>query len=243
MGLELLWAEALDTNPILYLSRRRPDMTFSVSMAASAARRHMRSGTDRLVIRSAALGSPYPVRMPASPQHVATQLLGDVGTRLPHTLSVALQAGMVSDLLQDRWRHVIIDAAWLHDIGYSPAVSSSGFHPLDGARWLRDEGFCEDTCSLVAWHTGAIHEARERRLEDELRAEFAPPLQSALDALTWADLTSSPSGDLVSPTVRLDEMRDRYEPGSAVRLAIAAGLKDLQGSAERIEQLLGARSG
>ena len=150
---------------------------------------------------------------------------------------------MVSDFLEDRWRLAIVDAAWLHDIGHSPTVSSSGFHPLDGARWLREQGFSLDTCSLVAWHTGAIHEARERGLEDELRAEFAPPLQSALDALTWADLTSSPSGDLVSPTVRLDEIRDRYEPGSAVRLAIAAGLNDLQESAERIEQLLGARSG
>ncbi|MHB8187174.1 MAG: HD domain-containing protein [Dermatophilaceae bacterium] len=181
--------------------------------------------------------------MPATPQHTATRLLRDVGTRLPHSARVAKQASKVSDFLEDRWSGAVVDAAWLHDIGYSPAVSSSSFHPLDGARWLRDEGFCEDTCSLVAWHTGAIHEARERGLEDELRAEFTPPLQSALDALTWADLTSSPLGQLVSPTVRLDEIRDRYEPGSMVRLAIAAGLKDLQESAERIEQLLGARSG
>ena len=199
--------------------------------------------TPRLVIIGAMLRSPYPVRMPATPQHLATQLLRDVCTRLPHSARVASQASKVSDFLGVRWSRVVVDAAWLHDIGYSPAVSSSGFHPLDGARWLRDEGFCEDTCSLVAWHTGAIHEARERGLEDELRAEFAPPLQSALDALTWADLTSSPLGDVVSPETRLGEILNRYEPGSAVRLAIAAGLKDLQESAERVEQLLGARSG
>ena len=211
--------------------------------ASPPAKRHEYKGNSRIGIRNAMLGSPYPVHMPASPQHIATQLLGDVGTRLPHSRRVAGQASIISDFLEDRWSGAVVDAAWLHDIGHSPAVSSSGFHPLDGARWLRDEGFCKDTCSLVAWHTGAIHEARERGLVDELRAEFAPPLQSALDALTWADLTSSPSGDLVSPTVRLDEMRDRYEPGSAVRLAIAAGLNDLQESAERIEQLLGARSG
>jgi len=150
---------------------------------------------------------------------------------------------MVIDLLDDGWGRAIVDAAWLHDIGYSPALSSTSLHPLDGARWLRTEGFSEDTCSLVAWHTGAIHEARERGLEDELRAEFAPPPRSALDALTWADLTSSPSGDLVSPEVRLDEIVDRYEPGSAVYRAIAAGRRDLLESAMRIEQLLGARLG
>jgi len=156
---------------------------------------------------------------------------------------VVSQASLVGVFLENRWRRAIVDAAWLHDIGHSPAVISSGFHPLDGARWLREQGFSLDTCSLVAWHTGAIHEARERGLEDELRAEFATPAPSALDALTWADLTSSPSGDVVSPTVRLDEIPDRYEPGSAVRRAIAAGLDDLLESVERIEQLLGARIG
>jgi len=186
--------------------------------------------------------SPYPVRMPASPQHIATQLLGDVGTRLPHTRAVARQASMVTELLEDRWKCAIVDAAWLHDIGHSPTLSSSGFHPLDGARWLRAEGFSEDTCSLVAWHTGAIWEARERGLENELLSEFASPPPSALDALTWADLTSSPSGELISPEVRLDEILDRYEPSSAVHRAIVAGWKDLQESTSRIEQLLGVRN-
>jgi len=146
-------------------------------------------------------------------------------------------------LLEDRWKCAIVDAAWLHDIGHSPALNSTGLHPLDGARWLRAEGFAEDTCSLVAWHTGAIWEARERGLEQELRAEFASPAPSALDALTWADLTSSPSGELVSPKERLDEIMDRYESGSPVWLAITAGLEDFQQSTRRIEELLEARNG
>ena len=205
--------------------------------------RRKHDGARPLVISGAMSGSPYPVRMPASPQHTATQILGDVGTRLPHTRRVAEQASMVSDFLEDQWSHVVVDAAWLHDIGHSPALSSTGFHPLDGARWLRANGFAEDTCSLVAWHTGAIHEARERGLEDALRAEFAPPAPSALDALTWADLTSSPAGDLVTPQVRLDEIMDRYEPKSAVWMAIVAGLEDFQQSTVRIEGLLEARDG
>lgn len=208
--------------------------------ALTTVRRHDYQPTPRLVFSSGMSGSPYPVRMPAPPEHIAAHLLGDVGTRLPHSRAVARQASMVSEFLEDRWKGAIVDAAWLHDIGYGPTVTSSGFHPLDGARWLRAEGFPEETCSLVAWHTGAIFEARERGLDDELHAEFAPPPPSALDALTWADLTSSPSGDLVSPVARLNEILDRYEPGSAVHRAIVAGWDDLQESTNRIEQLMEA---
>ena len=39
-------------------------------------------------------------------------------------------------------------AAWLHDIGYAPAVDDTGFHPLDGARYLRD---VEQATGCAAW--------------------------------------------------------------------------------------------
>ena len=34
----------------------------------------------------------------------------------------------------------LVAAAWLHDIGYAPELVETGFHPLDGARYLRREG-------------------------------------------------------------------------------------------------------
>jgi HD superfamily phosphodiesterase len=36
-----------------------------------------------------------------------------------------------------RWQHVtVVTAAWLHDIGLAPDLRDTGFHPLDGARFL-----------------------------------------------------------------------------------------------------------
>ncbi|WP_406239339.1 hypothetical protein [Nocardia sp. NBC_01009] len=29
-------------------------------------------------------------------------------------------------------------AAWLHDIGYAPDIARIGFHPVDGAEFLRE---------------------------------------------------------------------------------------------------------
>ena len=62
---------------------------------------------------------------------------------------------------------IVEAAAWLHDIGYSPLVRSTGFHPLDAARYLRDVVVADDVvCRLVAHHTGALVEADERGIAD-----------------------------------------------------------------------------
>ncbi|MER6000845.1 HD domain-containing protein [Nonomuraea angiospora] len=59
--------------------------------------------------------------------------------------------------------------AYLHDIRYAPDLVSTGFHPLDGARYLRDVHQADETlCRLVAHHSCAVNEALERSLFVEL---------------------------------------------------------------------------
>src|SRR5216684_3221844 len=66
-------------------------------------------------------------------------------------------------------------AAWLHDIGYAPDLAITGLHQLDGARYLRDVQHADAMlCRLVAHHSCAIIEARERGLADVLSLEFDP---------------------------------------------------------------------
>jgi hypothetical protein len=48
-------------------------------------------------------------------------------------------------------REILVAAAWLHDIGYAPGLAETGFHPLDGARWLRTAGFGDRLAGLVAY--------------------------------------------------------------------------------------------
>lgn len=173
-------------------------------------------------------------------QDAAQRLLGDVGTRLEHTRLVAQQAAEASAALESPWPRAVQAAAWLHDIGYSRLVVASGLHSLDGARWARSESFNEQVCSLVAWHTGAVFEARQRGLEACLRIEFEEPPALALDVLTWADLTSSPTGEPVLAGARLEEILSRYHPDSHVHRAISAAASQLHTLVERVEQLRGA---
>ena len=60
-------------------------------------------------------------------------------------------------------------------IGYAPGLAATGFHPLDGARYLRDAQHADALlCRLVAHHSCAIIEAGERGLADILGREFEP---------------------------------------------------------------------
>src|ERR1700722_15670616 len=82
--------------------------------------------------------------------------------RWAHVQGVAVQARSLAPILGND-ADLLEAAAWLHDIGYSPELADTGFHPLDGARYLRDvEHGDSSLCRLVANHSCAILEAEDR---------------------------------------------------------------------------------
>jgi len=172
-------------------------------------------------------------------QDLAEQLLAGLGTRLAHSAAVAAQAYRVAPLLPQPWRDLLVNAAWLHDIGYAPQLAHARFHPLDGARWLRTSGWDAHVCCLVAGHSRALTEARLRGLDRELVAEFEPAPELPAAALTWADLTSSPAGERCSFEVRLADILDRYGSG-LVRQAAETNEPVWRYDVSTIERRLGA---
>src|SRR5215469_9346605 len=152
---------------------------------------------------------------------IARKLLqNQLPVRWAHTQRVAAQARSLSPILGAD-ADLLEAAAWLHDIGYSAELAVTGFHPLDGARHLRD---VEDAdylvCCLVAHHTCAIVEARERGLAAELAAEFGRPRPDLDEALIYCDMTSDPDGAMTTVDARLAEIFSRYAPDHPVSHAI-----------------------
>lgn len=82
--------------------------------------------------------------------------------RLRHVEGVAGRAALAGSVADDP--ELLVAAGWLHDIGYSPAVVRTGFHPIDGAVFLESIGASERLCALVANHSCACVEARNRGL-------------------------------------------------------------------------------
>ena len=165
--------------------------------------------------------------------------------------------GALAEVLPRRWEHVqgvagraehlaaslalsgevLVSAAWLHDIGYAPDVMATGFHPLDGARYLAGLGVPERVVNLVARHSNAILEAELRGLGD-LVAVFPDECGALRDALWYCDLTTSPDGQPLSAPDRIAEIKARYGPGHIVTQFITDGAPELLAAIERTEYRL-----
>ena len=153
--------------------------------------------------------------------HLAQALLQEpLPRRWAHVQGVAARARSLDHVLGAD-ADLLAAAAWLHDIGYAPGLAATGFHPLDGARYLRDTQHADARlCQLVAHHSCAIIEAGERGLADVLSREFEPPPDVLGSALTFCDMATSPDGEPMPVGRRRAEIQHRYGPGHLVSRSI-----------------------
>jgi HD domain-containing protein len=172
-------------------------------------------------------------------QRAAGFLEEQLPQRWTHVQGVANRAQLMSPILGETEGDLLTAAAVLHDIGYSPAIAITGFHPLDGARALRELTGNKRLVALVAHHSCAYREAELRGLSAEL-TEWVDEETPLRDGLWWADMTTSPFGMPVTVDERLAEIQDRYGPQDVVTFFIRQAEPELRGAAERTEARLRA---
>jgi hypothetical protein len=145
----------------------------------------------------------------------AEGLLGPLGHRWElHTTGVAERARQVGGVLDEAERDVAVAAAYVHDLGYMPALVATGCHAIDGARHLRELGH-ERLAGLVAFHSGAWFEAELRGLAEELLG-FPDEASPLTRLLTYCDMTTGPRGESFTLDERLAEVERRYGPDHVV---------------------------
>lgn len=158
--------------------------------------------------------------------------------RWAHTQGVAAQALTLRPIL-GKDTDPLVAAAWLHDIGYAPDLVDTGFHPLDGARYLGDIAQADELlCRLVAHHSCAVIEAAQRGLDRILLREFALIEGELADALIYCDMTTGPEGQRMSVEQRLDEIRSRYAPDHPVSRTLAYTAPELTRAVRRVQRRL-----
>jgi putative nucleotidyltransferase with HDIG domain len=172
-----------------------------------------------------------------SPYHahaLTTAMLRGSSDRLAHSLQAAMQARRVLAAVSTADADLLVSAALLHDIGYAPALRQTGFHPIDGARFLLRLGAPTRLAALVAHHS-------ESRLLAEAVGLLAP-LSSFLreegpvtDALTYADMTAGPTGAPMTIADRLADIAARHANEDPVLVAARlARVPRLMATAERV---------
>jgi hypothetical protein len=166
----------------------------------------------------------------------ASRLLSGMGDRWHHVQAVAAKAAEIGSTFDEQDRATLIGAAWLHDVGYAPELAATGFHPVDGARYVREHGHGR-LAALVAHHSAARYEAEERGMTDEL-AEFQPVDGPVMDALIYADMTTGPAGQPISFEERIADILRRYPPDDPVHRAIARARPRLRAAVERTRRRL-----
>lgn len=168
----------------------------------------------------------------ADAEALAGQLLASLRRRWLHVQAVAGCAADLQEVVDERDTSILVASAWLHDVGYAPELVRTGFHPLDGARYLREQGWPKRIVNLVAHHSGARFEAEQRGLTAEL-AEFELEDSLVMDALIAADLTTGPNGELLGYRDRVSEILRRYPASDPVHQAWLWAADSLEANVQR----------
>jgi Phage integrase family/HD domain len=176
--------------------------------------------------------------LPGWAEQHAGMLLAGLSTRWHHVQGVVRQAQRIMRVVREHDRSYLIAAAWLHDIGYAPSLAATAFHPLDGARYVRS--LCHERLArLIAYHSSARWEADTLGLGDELAA-FPREDSATADALTYCDMTTSPTGQTVTMADRLAEIAERHGPDHLVVQCLERAHDHLLGAARRTEKRIQA---
>lgn len=160
--------------------------------------------------------------------------------RWKHSLGVAERARTIAAVVGED-AELLEAAAVLHDIGYAPDLAKTGFHPLDGARYLRDIARADErVVNLVAHHSCAWMEAEARGLREELEGEFPREPAGLNDALCYCDMNTTPDGTPTNPVDRISEITGRYGPDSLIGTFIRRAEPEILASTSRVLEQVAA---
>ena len=120
---------------------------------------------------------------------------------------------------------------------YAPQLRETGFHPLDGAGYLRSIGWSQAICNLVAHHSEGRFVASVQDLDKQL-ARYRFSEDAVSDALTVADQTTGLFGEPVTVEQRMSNMLRRHGPDSANALAHPDREPHLRAAAARVTERL-----
>ena len=159
--------------------------------------------------------------------------------RLKHVLEVARRVKETATTLSEAGKAEIdVDLAYrsalLHDIGYAEGLIDTGFHPIDGARYLEKAGF-PDIASFIVCHSNSPEQAVIKGLPEIDISE-----NLIADLITYWDVQVMQGGECVPYAERLADIKERHGVDSAVWKAHQLASARIEAVMAKINSLLGS---
>lgn len=127
-------------------------------------------------------------------------------------------------------------AALLHDIGYVEDLALTGFHPVDGAVFLRSSGYPR-LAELIIGHSNSPEQAQLRGISG-----VAASADIIAELITYWDVQTKQGGEQVTYEERLADIIKRYGEESAVTQAHLISRPRIQQIINKIDGLLARTS-
>ncbi|MGA8943453.1 MAG: HDIG domain-containing metalloprotein [Thermoactinomyces sp.] len=163
--------------------------------------------------------------------------------RYKHILGVVRHMKHLLDRINiaDKLKPLLIQAAYLHDIGYSNRLNATNFHPFDGAVFAQNHGFPKPVVAAVLFHSGACESAKKTGSDLVSVYELNTPLLDDtdwlfIDLVTYCDLHTAPTGENITFDERIQEIIQRYGESHEVSRFMVGNRKNFKKTIQRVEK-------
>ena len=155
------------------------------------------------------------------------------GNRLAHILTVAenVNRTLTKTPVLRHYADLGTAAALLHDVGYIPELHDTGFHPIDGARYLTSLGATE-LAAFIICHSQAAEYADLAGLP-----RIPVSLHPIASVITFWDVRVAPGGKVLSYEERLEDIKNRHGEESLTWKAHMRAMSRIQASEDRLRQI------
>ncbi|QCV56729.1 HD domain-containing protein [Thermoactinomyces vulgaris] len=143
--------------------------------------------------------------------------------------------------LEQETKAQLIQAAYLHDVGYSKQLNQYNFHPLDGAVFAQQSGFSKPVIAAILFHSEAYETVKKARTDLLNIYETNKQLLDEqdrlfIDLITYCDVQTSPQGEKISLDKRVQDVVNRYGEDHPVSQMMIFCKPKYQNTIDRVNQ-------
>lgn len=143
----------------------------------------------------------------------------------------------------DDWKPLLLQACYLHDIGYSPTLNTYNYHQLNGAIFAHNKGFPKPVIAAVLFHSCAYHDALSSRpdlidIYEQNKASLDELDRLFIDFVSYCDLHTSATGEPTTLRERIEDVSIRYGADHEVSMLMINNTQRFEEIIARVNKII-----